>query len=374
MSTPGCVTGDSFDDRHSPPLPDRNLANGLNRRRFLLGAGTALTVAAGWSASRLGALGPAGVDYPATAAGFPTRGASLQAVPTLPAPYRWSPGDFLMNVALDGDRRMMALTFDDGPSPYNTRSILRTLASRGIKATFFMVGVNVRSWPDIAREVAEAGHEIGNHSVYHTPYQAYALSTQIGPNQEIIRSATGATPLVHRAPGLTKGSAILSTCRDYGMYECHTNMATYDYLSPRHSASALYNEFVRHQTNGAFVLYHDGGGRRPTPDAIPSIVDYGISRGYTFVTATELTTYGNPVPGRMSYTQSIDAAATGDVTQALDLDSATAAEAPYVDVCGYDARGELERRLDDPTVRVAERSLIVEALAEMDAAEADANQ
>lgn len=346
-------------------------ATGLNRRRFLLGAGTALTVAAGWSASRLGALGPIGADHPATGTGFPTRGASLQAVPTLPAPYRWSPGDFLMNVALDGDRRMMALTFDDGPSPYNTRSVLRTLASRGIKATFFMVGVNVRSWPDIAREVAEAGHEIGNHSVYHTPYRSYELSRQIGPNQEIIRSATGMTPLVNRAPGLTKGSSILDRCRDHGMYECHTNMATYDWLSPRHSASALYSEFVRHQTNGAFVLYHDGGGRRPTPDALPSIVDYAISRGYTFVTATELTTYGDPVPGRMSYTQSIDTGATGDVTQALGADPTTEAVGPYVDVCGYDARGELERRLDDPTVRLAERSRIVEALAEMDAGEAD---
>jgi peptidoglycan/xylan/chitin deacetylase (PgdA/CDA1 family) len=371
--------GDHADDRvpgrpDAATVDDGDQGGGLNRRRFLIGAGTAVGIAAGWSASRLGALGTAGVGHPAIGTGLANRGPSIQAVPMLPAPYRWSPGDFLMNVALDGDRRMMALTFDDGPSPYNTRSILRTLANRNITATFFMIGVNVRSWPDIAREVAEAGHEIGNHSVYHTPYRSYDLSRQIGPNQEIIQSATGTTPLVNRAPGLTRGSSILDVCRQHGMYECHTNMATYDWLSPRHSAGALYSEFVRHQTNGAFVLYHDGGGRRPTPDALPSIVDYGISQGYTFVTATELTTYGSPVPGRNWYPQSIDAGATGDVPQAIDVASPGAPEAEYVDVCGYDARLELEQRLDDPTIRVAERSRIVEALAEMDAGEADADQ
>lgn len=367
MSVYGRNPDEPCGDQSSPTLVDPGCRSGLDRRRFLIGAGAAITAAAGWSASRLGALGPATVDLPATGAGSPVRGASIQAVPTLPAPYRWSPGDFVLKVALDGDRRMMALTFDDGPSPYNTRAVLRALADRGVKATFFMVGVCVNAWPDIAREVAEAGHEIGNHSVYHTPYRSYDLSMQIGPNQEIIRSATGMTPLVHRAPGLAKGSAILDTCRAHGMYECHTNMPNYDWISPRHSASALYNEFVRDQINGAFALYHDGGNRRPTPDALPSILDYGISAGYTFVTATELTTYGTPLPGGSWYPPSNGGGVTGDAPQALDVGSAGAAGTEYVDVDGYDARLELERRLDDPTVRVAERSRIVDVLAEMDA-------
>jgi peptidoglycan/xylan/chitin deacetylase (PgdA/CDA1 family) len=352
-------------------VPDASLTGvahrrgAIDRRRFLIGAGSAATAAMAWSATRLGALGSEPIVKPASVDAYGRRGSSLQATPTLPPPYRWQPGDFLMNVAIDGDRRMMALTFDDGPSPYNTRSVLRTLASRGVKATFFWVGVNVRSWPDIAREVVSEGHEIGNHSVYHTPYQAYALSRQIGPNQDIIRSETGVTPIVNRAPGLTRGYDILDQCRDFGLYECHTHMATYDWLSPRHSASALYDEFVRYHRNGAFALYHDGGGRRPTPEALPYIIDYALGSGYELVTATELTTYGDPVPGRMSYSQRFDSSDVGAVPQS------ETPEGEYVDVCGYDARLTLEQRLEDPTVTRAERSRIVEVLAEMDEGEAN---
>ena len=175
---------------------------------------------------------------------------------------RWRPGQFTTHVDVEG--RRMALTFDDGPSPYNTPSVLATLAENGIKATFFLVGVNVQSFPDLARRIVDEGHEVGNHSVYHSPYQSVALASQIGLNQSIIRNATGVTPVVHRAPGLTRGAAILSTCASLGLYEAHTHMSTFDYLSPRRSASQLINEFVRYHRNGALPIYHDGGNRRPT--------------------------------------------------------------------------------------------------------------
>jgi hypothetical protein len=73
-------------------------------------------------------------------------------------------------------------------------------------------------------------------------------------------------------------------------------MSTFDWRSPRHSASQLINEFVRHHRNGALPIYHDGGGRRPTPDALPGIISYGKSVGYTFVPATELVNSGTPEP------------------------------------------------------------------------------
>lgn len=287
------------------------------------------------------------------------RGQQTQLAPPPPPPPTWRPGQFITHVDVVG--RRMALTFDDGPSPYNTPSVLSTLAQYGIKATFFLVGVNVQSFPALARRIVDEGHELGNHSVYHTPYTSSALASQIGPNQSIINNATGVTPIVSRAPGLTKGNAILGACAQHGLYEAHTHMSTFDWLSPRRSASQLINEFVRYHRNGALPIYHDGGNRRPTPDALPGIISYGLSVGYTFVTATELVTSGTAQP------------ASGYYLEAGQLTDGSVAELDYVDVCGYDAAGELAGMLerDDLRLSAADRSRIVGALADIDDASRD---
>ena len=286
---------------------------------------------------------------------FARRGRQVQITPPPPPPPPpWRPGQFITHVDVVG--RRMALTFDDGPSPYNTPSVLATLARYGIKATFFLVGVNVQSFPSLARRIVDEGHELGNHSVYHSPYTSSALASQIGPNQSIIRNATGVTPVVNRAPGLVKGGAILSACARFGLYEAHTHMSTFDYLSPRRSASQLVNGFIRRHRNGALPIYHDGGNRRPTPDAVPGIIAYGLSVGYTFVTASELVASGRPQPSNGSY-----------LTAASLVDDA-APEPAYVDVCGYDAAGELAGMLerDDLRLSAVDRSRIVGALADID--------
>ncbi len=300
------------------------------------------------------------LDRPASGALAPAvQGQRTQLAAPPPPPPPWRPGQFVTHV--DVESRRMALTFDDGPSPYNTPSVLATLAQFGIKATFFLVGVNVQSFPDIARRIVEEGHELGNHSVYHSPYTSSALASQIGTNQSIIRNATGVTPVVSRAPGLTRGGAILSACAQYGLYEAHTHMSTFDYLSPRRSASQLINEFVRYHRNGALPIYHDGGNRRPTPAALPGIISYGLSVGYTFVTATELVNSGRPQP------------ASGYYLSAELLADDPTGELDYVDVCGYDAAAELAGMLerDDLSLTAVDRSRIVGALADIDVVSRD---
>lgn len=68
---------------------------------------------------------------------------------------------------MDPSVKAVYLTFDDGPIPEATPYVLDTLAHYGIKATFFMVGDNVRKHPDVFRKVVEAGHRIGNHTFNH---------------------------------------------------------------------------------------------------------------------------------------------------------------------------------------------------------------
>ena len=298
------------------------------------------------------------------------RGEQEQVRPTPPEPpaNRWQPGQFITHV--DVQNRRISLTFDDGPSPANTPLVLNTLRSYGIKATFYLIGVNVQSFPSIARQIVEEGHEVGNHSIFHTPYSAAPLAGQMTGNQAIIRDATGVTPVTHRAPGLTKGSIILSTARANGVYEAHTNMQTFDWISPRYSASAIFSQFTRYLTNGALVLYHDGGGRRPTPDALPSIIQYARNRGYEFMTATELVNSGNPRPGTFSY---LTSSTLQPRTAGADIHDHDHPDHGYVDRCGYDAKAELESILRDGDVSLtyAERMRVVESLAEFDAVSRD---
>ena len=100
------------------------------------------------------------------------------------------------------DRRALALTFDDGPSE-STRKSSRRWPSTACRRTFFQCGANVDRLPEIARAVAAAGHEIGNHSYSH-PYSVSALAggieNELRRAQEAIEACTGARPAWFRAP------------------------------------------------------------------------------------------------------------------------------------------------------------------------------
>src|SRR5687767_5500877 len=96
-------------------------------------------------------------------------------------------------VGLDSSKREIALTFDDGPSPY-TAQILDILKKENVPASFFMCGANARRHPDIARRVAAEGHELGNHTDSH-PFLHLKSSTRIESEideaQKAIEEATG---------------------------------------------------------------------------------------------------------------------------------------------------------------------------------------
>ena len=101
------------------------------------------------------------------------------------------------------EEKVVALTFDDGPSPVWTPQILDVLNKAGIKATFFMLGDHVLKYPDVAKRVAGEGHEIGNHTqdhhvlIYYTPEE---LEKEIKDAEDSIRKVTGVTTNYFRPP------------------------------------------------------------------------------------------------------------------------------------------------------------------------------
>ena len=101
------------------------------------------------------------------------------------------------------DQPYIAMTFDDGPSSETTPRLLEILKQRNIKATFFLIGENAASNPDIVRRILADGHEIGNHSWTHPQLSRLSddrVTAEINKTQDAIKEASGFTPTLLRPP------------------------------------------------------------------------------------------------------------------------------------------------------------------------------
>jgi peptidoglycan/xylan/chitin deacetylase (PgdA/CDA1 family) len=187
-----------------------------------------------------------------------------------------------------------ALTFDDGPWPTNTLAVVKHLKTYGAKGTFFMVSNNVLYYPTIARSVYASGMEVANHAKTHKYYTASVIASEIGPARWDIYRTTGSGILTwaFRPPGLTRGWQIDQKVKYYGMCNVHTDYDIGDWRSPRISSWTICDRFKRSLHPGYIALLHDGGSHTQTVNAMPCILSYARSQGYTLVTVSQLLTMG----------------------------------------------------------------------------------
>ncbi len=162
-------------------------------------------------------------------------------------------------------RPALALTFDDGPSE-STPALLKILAAHEVRATFFMCGKNVRRCPEIAREVAVAGHEIGNHTDSH-PHLYFQSPEFIFKEmilaQETIRQITGVTPRLFRAPFGARWFGVGYAQRRLHLLGVMWTVIGHDWEWPAHRISQL---LLRRAVNGAIICLHDGRRVQRSPD------------------------------------------------------------------------------------------------------------
>ncbi len=182
----------------------------------------------------------------------------------------------------------VALTFDDGPHPVNTPRLLDILKQRNVKATFYVIGTNVKRYPEIARRIVAEGHEIANHTATHP---SLAKLSDDGVRQELrscrdaIVSATGVTPRTMRPPYGSITTAQKSWIRkEFGYPTILWSVDPLDWKKP--GASVVTSRLVSGTTPGGILLAHDI--HAGTIDAMPSTVDQLLARGYQFLTVTEL--------------------------------------------------------------------------------------
>ena len=262
----------------------------------------------------------------------------------------WHPGQFVTSV--ETDQPHYAGTLDDGPSPHNTDQILLAADKHNVKLTFFMIGDMLRAFPEIGRRVRDAGHQIGGHSVHHTPYTASGLAPQIAENQQIINDILGVTPTVVRAPGLTRGQVYLNACAAAGVYELQTSWATNDWSSSRIPAIEILREHINGLNRGGVEINHDGGGKRPTSDAYDAMLAHSATVGINSVTADELMAMGTPMPASGGYPRS-------NSYPAID-------EQDYIQTCNFDVQAELVAILAAGSLKRASRSRVVEVIADIE--------
>jgi peptidoglycan/xylan/chitin deacetylase (PgdA/CDA1 family) len=190
-------------------------------------------------------------------------------------------------------RAAIALTFDDGPSE-STPELLGILERHRVRATFFQIGMHARRLPAVARQVAAAGHEVGNHSHTHRMLSFCSRRTvrdELARAQEAIIEAAGVEPTLFRAPYGVRWFGLRAAQRELGLVGVMWTAIGKDWKLPGERVAARLTAAAR---NGAIFCLHDGRGTEPKPDvsasleAVRRLIPALAERGYHFETVSEI--------------------------------------------------------------------------------------
>ena len=192
---------------------------------------------------------------------------------------------------IPSDRKVVALTFDDGPNPDATPRILDTLREKGVRATFFILGSHAERWPELVRRISAEGHQIGNHGYFHRKLHfksPFYVSRDIRLGLRAIKRAGAPAPRYFRAPHGFRSPWTTPIARAYGERTVGWSLGVYD--SDRPGVDEIVRRTLEGVTPGSIVLLHDGDGynpdgdRRQTAAAVPVIIDKLKEEGYEFAT------------------------------------------------------------------------------------------
>lgn len=184
----------------------------------------------------------------------------------------------------------IALTFDDGPHPRYTEEILSILAEYKITATFFIIGVNAELYPEELQKIVDSGCEIGNHTYSHakmTTMKEEDLEKQILQCENTIYRLTGIRPCLFRPP-----EGVVSDGLKHIISTNHYNVVLWsiDTRDWAMNPAKTISQSVMHDLKGGdIILMHDYvSGGNTTCDALRLIIPQILSKGYEFVTVSEL--------------------------------------------------------------------------------------
>jgi cellulose synthase/poly-beta-1,6-N-acetylglucosamine synthase-like glycosyltransferase/peptidoglycan/xylan/chitin deacetylase (PgdA/CDA1 family)/spore germination protein YaaH len=224
-----------------------------------------------------------------------------------------------------GDPEKVAITFDDGPDPRWTNAILDTLESRGVKATFFVIGRQADEYPGIVKRMLADGHEIGNHTYTHPNLELtspFLARLEIVATGRLIETLTNRRTALFRPPYFGDADPTSSEeldavaiGTDLGYVTVGVEMDTEDWKLT--SPDSILSTALAQRGDGSVILMHDSGGDRAATVAIlGTLIDSLVASGYKPVLVSELAGISRdeampPVASRTLWAQVVDVLSFG---------------------------------------------------------------
>ncbi len=189
---------------------------------------------------------------------------------------------------VDTPKKVVALSFDAAWGNEDTEQLIEILGKNDIKATFFVVGSWVDKYPESVKQLADAGHEIQNHSNTH-PHMP-KLSTEqmveeLNACNEKIEKITGQKPTLLRPPYGDYSNAVIDAAQSIGMYTIQWDVDSLDWKEG-HTADRITQDVLKKVKNGSIILFHNAA--KYTPEALPTIIEALKTQGYEFALISDL--------------------------------------------------------------------------------------
>ena len=187
------------------------------------------------------------------------------------------------------DHKVVALTFDHSWGNKYTPSILDTLKSNNVRATFFIMGPWAKKYPEVARRMVADGHEIGSHGFRHENYadrSADWVREDIRTAQAQIKEVTGVEPNLIRPPNGSYSRQSLQVAGELGCRTIIWNVDSLDWKNP--GREVIVDRVIKRLKPGAIILMHASDTPTQTAAALPEILERIRQAGYQMVTVGEL--------------------------------------------------------------------------------------
>lgn len=186
--------------------------------------------------------------------------------------------------------KVVALTFDDGPYPRNTERLMKILKEEDVKATFFLLGIEIERWPAQARLIAKEGHVIGNHTYQHAHMaflSPHTVEQELVKTDQLIQASGAPKPSIFRPPYGRKMVLLPYYVNKMGMTTIMWDVAPDD---EHWGNSELIVKYAReHVRPGSIIVLHAMYDRdKGTMNAVAPLIKSLRSDGYRFVTVPEL--------------------------------------------------------------------------------------
>ena len=194
--------------------------------------------------------------------------------------------------SVERDDKLVALSFDAAWGNEDTQTLIDILGRYGVRTTFFVVGDWVEKYPASVKALADAGHEVMNHSSNHAHFSSLSsdqIAADVSACNQKIAAITGTAPSLFRCPYGEYDDHVIQAVEALGMTAVQWDVDSLDWKGI--SAREITQRVLKNVRSGSIVLFHNAAEH--TPEALPGIIEALQADGYTIVPVSELLLRGD---------------------------------------------------------------------------------